>query len=80
MRRPPLPPPERFTVSDALHIALGLLMIPLGAVILWRTSAIAVTTSGLAVGLAFIGFGVYRSWLALSRYRLYRRTKRGSEK
>jgi hypothetical protein len=79
MRRPPLPAPERFSVSDALHIALGLLMIPLGVLILVRTTAIAVTATGVVAGLAFVAFGVYRTWMALVRLRLYWRT-RGGEK
>jgi hypothetical protein len=75
MRRRPLPPPERFTVTDALHIAFGLLMIPLGIVILVRTLSIAVTVTGLLVGVVFIAFGIYRTWLACVRYRLYSRNK-----
>lgn len=80
MSRDALPAPERFTVSDALHIILGILMIPLGALILLRTSSIAVTTPGVVVGLAFIALGVYRSRMALSRYRLYVQAKRGGGK
>ena len=79
MRRLPLPAPERFTLADALRIALGFLMIPLGVVILVRTLSIAVTLTGVVTGLAFVAFGVYRTWMALVRYRLYRQT-RGSEK
>jgi hypothetical protein len=75
MRRQPLPAPERFTLADGLHIILGLLMVPLGIVILLRTLAIAVTASGLLVGAAFIAFGLYRTWMAVVRYRLYRQRK-----
>ncbi len=75
MRSRPMPPPERFTLSDKLHIALGLLMIPLGITILVRTLAIAVTVPGLLVGAAFVGLGVHRVWLGWTRYRLYRQCK-----
>lgn len=76
MPRRPLPAPEQFTAADALHIVLGLLMIPLGIVILIRTLSIAVTASGVLVGGAFVAFGVYRLWLAVKRYCLYRQNKR----
>ena len=66
-------------MADVLHIAMGLLMIPLGVIILVRTLAIAVTVTGVLAGAAFIGFGVYRTWLAYTRYRLYRQN-RGSAK
>ena len=68
----PLPPPEQFTLADACRIGLGLLMIPLGIIILVRTLAIAVTVTGVLVGGAFVAFGVYRLWLAWNRYHLYR--------
>ncbi len=75
MRRRPLPVPERFTAADALRIALGLLMIPLGVLILVRTLSIAVTVTGILAGGAFVGFGVYRLWLAWNGYRLWRQSK-----
>ncbi len=78
MPRQPLPPPESFTRTDMLHIALAALMIPLGVVILVRTLAIAVTATGILVGVAFVGFGVYRLWLAGHRYLLYRQRRGGS--
>lgn len=53
-------------------------MIPLGIAILFRTLSIAVTATGVLVGIAFVGFGIHRLWLAWSRYRLYRRNKSGS--
>lgn len=59
------------------RIGLGLLMIPLGVIILVRTLAIAVTVPGVLIGGAFVAFGVYRLWTAWSRYRLYRQSKRG---
>ncbi len=72
MRRRPAPPPERFTIADGCHIALGLLMVPLGVVILVRTLSIATTGAGVLVGGAFVAFGVHRLWTAWTRYRLYR--------
>jgi hypothetical protein len=74
--RSPLPPPEQFTAADIFRIGLGLLMIPLGVIILARTLSIAVTVPGVLVGGAFIAFGAYRLWIAWSRYRLYRQNKR----
>ena len=75
MRSRPMPPPERYTLADRLHIALGVLMIPLGITILVRTSSIAVTAPGLLIGAAFVGLGVHRVWLGWTRYRLYRQSK-----
>jgi uncharacterized membrane protein HdeD (DUF308 family) len=75
--RSPLLPPEQFTAADLFRIGLGLLMIPLGVIILVRTLTIAVTVPGALIGFAFVAFGVYRLWTAWSRYRLYRQTHRG---
>lgn len=80
MRRRPIPPPERFTVVDLCRISLGVLMIPLGVIILARTLAIAVTVPGILVGGAFLAFGLHRVWLAWSRYRLYRQDRKGGAK
>ncbi len=71
-----LPPPEQLTTADLLHITLGLMMIPLGVIILVRTLSIAFTVTGVLVGGAFVAFGVYRLWLAWNRYRLYQQNKR----
>ena len=70
-----LPPPERLTAVDVLRTVLGLLMIPLGAVILVRTLSIAVTLPGILVGVAFVGFGLHRLWVAWEGYRLYRQNR-----
>ncbi len=75
MRRRPMPLPERFTLVDKCHIALGALMLPLGITILVRTMSIAVTVPGLLVGAAFLGFGIHRLWLGWTRYQLYRQRK-----
>jgi len=56
-------------------LAFGLLMIPLGIVILVRTVTVAVTVPGILVGCAFVAFGFYRLWLGWSRYRQYREKK-----
>ncbi len=78
MRSRHMSPPERFTLADKLHIALGLLMVPLGIAILVRTASIAITAPGLLVGAAFVGLGVHRAWLGWTRYRLYRQSKEGA--
>jgi len=75
--RNPVLPPEQFTAADMIRIGLGLLMIPLGVIILVRTLTIAVTVTGVLVGGAFIAFGAHRLWMAWGRYRLYRQNKRG---
>lgn len=80
MRRRPIPSPERFTVVDLCRIGLGVLMIPLGVIILARTLAIAVTIPGILVGGVFLAFGLHRVWLAWSRYRLYRQDRKGGAK
>ncbi|MGQ9625819.1 MAG: hypothetical protein ACUVV0_02825 [Anaerolineae bacterium] len=77
MSRRHLPAPERFAFSDVFRIGLGMLMIPLGVVILVRTLSISVTVPSVLVGGAFVAFGFYRLWLAWDRYRLYQQNKRG---
>lgn len=71
-----VPAPERFTTADLMHIILGVLMIPLGLIILVRTLSVGATALAVLVGATFVAFGVYRLWLAWSRYGLYRRSKR----
>lgn len=80
MHREPLPAPERLTSRDVLQVILAAMMVPLGVAILVRTLAIAPTVLGVLVGAAFIGFGVYRLWLAGSRYVAYRQNKGGNAK
>ncbi|MDE3090003.1 MAG: hypothetical protein KGJ80_11535 [Chloroflexota bacterium] len=75
MRRPNLPPPTAFTFSDKMRIALGALILLLGIVILWRTLPLGVTPQGIVVGMAFIGFGVYRLWLGYSRLKRWKTGK-----
>ncbi|MDI7275408.1 MAG: hypothetical protein QME94_05480 [Anaerolineae bacterium] len=71
----PLPVPERLTAADVCRAAMGLVMIPLGVVILVRTLSIAFTVPGVLVGGAFVGFGVHRLWTAWVGYRLYRQNR-----
>ena len=80
MRKRTLPPPERLTLTDVMHFALALLMIPLGLTVLLRTLQVAPTALGIGVGLAFVGFGVYRLWQAVTRYIVYRKNKGGNAK
>jgi len=72
MRFRKLPPPTKFTITDKYRLVLGVIALVLGIVILWRTIAIAVSLPGLMVGIAFIGFGVYRLWLGYTRLKQLR--------
>ncbi len=76
MRRRELPPPEKFTLRDGLQILIGLLAIPLGAVILVRTWSLGGILPGLLIGGAFIAFGVYRTFVAYGRMRWYMRIRK----
>ncbi len=75
MRR--YPPPTAFTWEDRFHIAVGLICIPLGALILYRTLPVMVAQPAVLVGGGFVLFGLYRVGTAWVRYRWYRRTKGG---
>ncbi len=66
-----LPPPEKVTVRDALQILLGLVMIPLGGVILVRTMTAGAAVPAILIGGAFVAFGVYRTLFAWGRIRWY---------
>ena len=72
MRFRKLPPPTKFTITDKYRLVLGVIALVIGIVILWRTIAIAVSLPGLMVGIAFIGFGVYRLWLGYTRLKQLR--------
>jgi len=63
-------PPEKLTAGDVVHIVFGVLMIPLGLIILFRTLTTIRTLTGLLVGIAFVSFGVYRLYMAYIRYGL----------
>ncbi len=72
-RRHPIGPPMRATWMDFYRIGLGVLMIPLGATILVRAASRgALTPPALLMGLAFIGFGAYRLYVGITRYRAFR--------
>ncbi|MGC8873745.1 MAG: hypothetical protein ACP5SI_04755 [Chloroflexia bacterium] len=76
MARKALPTAERLTARDALQIVLGVLMVPLGVIIVVRVCSLAPSVLGVIVGTAFVGFGVHRLWLAGSRLRqLYGRKR-----
>jgi hypothetical protein len=77
MRKQFLPPPTQFTKGDKARLVLGGVILTLGVVILWRTLPLGVTLQGIAVGLAFIGFGAYRLWLGYNRLKQWK--KMGSE-
>lgn len=76
MRRQDLLWPIRFTLGDKVRLILGAMILLLGILILWRTLPFGITPQAIIIGLAFIGFGVYRLWLGYSRLK----EKRGSEK
>jgi hypothetical protein len=49
-------------------------MIPLGITILVRTfSAGVITLPAVILGLAFIAFGIYRVYVGVVRYQMYKR-------
>jgi uncharacterized membrane protein HdeD (DUF308 family) len=67
MRSRNLPPPIKFTLGDKYRLALGVVAIVVGIIILWRTVPVAISPPAILVGVAFIGFGVYRLWLGYTR-------------
>ena len=68
-----LPPPTKFTITDKYKLLLGLIALILGVVILWQTVTIAISPPALMIGIAFIGFGVYRLWLGYTRIKQWRK-------
>lgn len=69
-------PPEKLTAGDVVHIIFGVLMVPLGLIILFRTLTAIKTLTGFLVGVAFVSFGVYRLYIAYVRYNLLRKKTR----
>ena len=66
--------PERLTAADVYRVLLGLVAIPLGIIILYRSvSSGSLSVPAMLVGVAFVGFGVYRTWLAWQRYQMFRK-------
>jgi len=80
MFRRSLPPPERLTTVDVLHILLAALMVPLGLLIVVRTLAVAPTVPGALVGGAMLALGLYRLYLAGSRLWLLAQKRRGKKR
>ncbi len=76
LKRRPLPPPERLTLHDGLQILFGIIMIPLGSVILVNTLARGAVLPALLIGGAFVGFGIYRTVFAAGRIRWYLASRR----
>ena len=71
MQRRSLPQPEKFTLIDGVQILLGIIMTPLGAVILIRTWSAGAPVPATLIGGAFIAFGIYRTLFAWGRIRWY---------
>ncbi len=71
MLRRKLPPPSRITFTDVLQILIGVIAIPLGLVILFRTWQLGGSIPALLIGGAFIAFGLYRTFFAIGRMRWY---------
>lgn len=80
MRKRDLPSPARFTLGDALQILFGLVMIPLGAVILGRTFIAGAPIPAVLIGGAFIGFGIYRTLFAWGRIRWFLEVQRTAKR
>ncbi len=72
LRGKSLPAPEKFTVRDAFQIGFGVLMIPLGLMMLYNTLTRGAVLPALLIGGAFVAFGVYRTMFAVGRIRWYR--------
>jgi hypothetical protein len=65
--------PERLAAADIFRVLAGLLAVPLGSVILYRSVAAgAISPPAILVGVAFVAFGFYRSWFAFHRYQAFR--------
>jgi uncharacterized membrane protein HdeD (DUF308 family) len=69
-------PPEKLTAGDVVHIIFGVLMVPLGLIILFRTLTTIRTFTGFLVGAAFVSFGFYRLYIAYIRYSLLKKKTR----
>ena len=68
-----LPPPTAFTLGDKVRLATGAFILLLGLVLLGRLLPLGLTPQAILVCAAFIGFGVYRLGLGLSRWKEYAR-------
>lgn len=70
-------PPERITVRDVFQILVGILSLAFGIIILVRTLPYGVYLPAIVGGASFLGFGVYRLWMAWVGWQLYQAAKRG---
>lgn len=76
-----VPPPERATWMDAYRFGLGFLMLALGIVIFVRAlSAGNLSAPAILMSVAFVGFGLYRIYVGVVRYRMYRTSSHKSER
>jgi hypothetical protein len=75
MRRRPVPPPEKLTVTDVAQVILGFLMIPLGFIIFYHAVTKIQTVTAFVVSLTFLAFGLYRVTTAFVRYGMLRRSR-----
>ncbi len=67
LRRRRILPPTQFTLADKVRLAMGVVILTLGIVLLWRMLPLGLTPPALVVCAAFIGFGSYRLWLGYTR-------------
>jgi uncharacterized membrane protein len=66
---------------DAYRFGLGFLMLALGVVIFVRAlSADILSVPAILMSVAFVGFGIYRLYVGIVRYRMYRASSHKSEK
>jgi hypothetical protein len=71
-RRRLVPPPQKATWTDAVRFAYGGAFVVLGIVILVRSVLEGIITfPSIMMGLAFVGFGVYRLYVGVVRYRMH---------
>ncbi len=75
IRRRGLLPPTEFTLGDKVRLTLGVVILLLGFILLWRMLPLGLTPQALVVSAAFIGFGVYRLWLGYSRLKEWKARK-----
>jgi hypothetical protein len=72
-------PPEKATAADAYRVFLGILMVPLGVVILYRTLSMGIITpTSILLSVVLIAFGLYRTYVAVVRYRMLRASEKNN--
>ena len=63
-----LPPPTKFTITDKYKLLLGVIALILGAVILWRAIAVAISLPAVHGQRSRSSvLEVYRLWLGYTR-------------